>query len=266
MPFLVLLYHRTPMGAAESVWDVPFDRFCYQIILMKEAGVTFVPLSEISEEETAGRETHVAISFDDGHASNEPAFEFLSEHFIRPAAFIVRNWAKGRKGYLSTESISRLARICEFGSHGSTHVDLTTLSESCLKWELESSREFLEDASGSAISSMALPGGCSNSQVIAKALISGYRLIANSTPLLVKVPRGPVVNRFCITNDHADWLPVALASASRSYWVAKSIRVCSSGRMRYGLRSLRAFADAAELILLAHAAKGQRSRVRGDSL
>ena len=185
MPVLTLMYHHTPKGAAEGFYDVPMPALREQIERLIDAGVRFVRLSEANSPASLSGETMVALTFDDGHASNAAAFENLHSRGIFPAAMIVRDWSKRDPDFLSARTIKSLASACEFGAHGASHVALSSLDVPALDEELSSSRAYLEDILGNEVRTMALPGGMGSTQVRRRALAQGYRLIwglATSAP------------------------------------------------------------------------------------
>ncbi len=63
---------------------------------------------------------HVSTRFDDGHASNINAFDFLSDRGIVPTAFVVAEWSSRRSDAISPGMIRELAGRCDFGRHGAS--------------------------------------------------------------------------------------------------------------------------------------------------
>ena len=113
MPVLTFMYHHTPKGAAEGFYDVPMPALREQIERLIDAGVRFVRLSEANSPASLSGETMVALTFDDGHASNAAAFEYLHSRGIFPAAMIVRDWSKRDPDFLSARTIEALASACQ---------------------------------------------------------------------------------------------------------------------------------------------------------
>ena len=201
MAVIVFMFHRTP-PRAEQVWDVPLGKFKTQVQRMINSGVSFIRFHQAAQPKYLTKGSHVVLTFDDGHASNYDAFEYLSEKGIIPAAFVVRDWAEHRPEFLSSGTISSLSTVCDFGAHGVTHRDLTTLTEQELTGELMSSRTFLEDATGQSIRIMSLPGGRCNERVIRSARNCGYQVIGNSV-FNANWRAETSVNRLCIKQYHS---------------------------------------------------------------
>jgi len=93
---LVLMYHHTPDGAPEGFYDVGLSTFRDQIAAMRDAGVSFIRFTDCDRPEYVERGVHVALTFDDGHATNEAAFRILADLGLTPMAFIVRDAERRR--------------------------------------------------------------------------------------------------------------------------------------------------------------------------
>jgi peptidoglycan/xylan/chitin deacetylase (PgdA/CDA1 family) len=222
------MYHRTPKGAPDDRWDVPLHVFKDQIRALIDAGISFVEISATQDIDLLASGMNVAVTLDDGHASNASAFEFLASKQIKPTAFIVARWSREFSGYLSAKDLADLSPICTFGAHGSTHTNLTILTPFNLHKELAESRAYVEDALSLPVNSMALPGGKGNSQVLNAAVIAGYRLVCNSVADINR-HGGLSVNRPCVTSDEDTELPLRWATAGRAYWLAKRLRHAVTG-------------------------------------
>lgn len=233
MTVLVLMYHHTPPADAESVFDVPLPRFREQIGRLLDAGVPFITLQEAQNQDLlASRMIHVAVSFDDGHASNAAAFDYLAERGITATAFVVRDWVEGAQQYLSAAEIANLADRCNFGSHGVSHRNFLELSDVDLQDELKSSREFLQDIIGAPVNMLSLPGGRVNAHVLDTVVECGYQLVCNSLPLLNR-RMAVSVNRICIRIENAapDYL-LSLVLNSDSFWALKRARYAATSYAR----------------------------------
>lgn len=223
MAVLCLMYHHTPAGPAETPWDVPLADFKAGIDRMLDAGVHFIDLAEVRNGAHLADGMHVTITFDDGHATNPAAFEYLASRSIRPAAFIVKEWSEQRPQYMPASVIAEMAGICDFGGHGATHTGMTSLGDHELDEELRASRRYLEDVLGRPVTAMALPGGMGDARVLRAARLAGYELIANSVEDLT-TRAGPDLNRVCIAaKDHVG-APLAYATAPGGFWMRKRAR------------------------------------------
>src|ERR1700744_1119386 len=103
MAVIVLMYHHTPQGGAEGFYDVPLGAFRDQMNALADAGASFIKFSECDRPEFVTRGIHVALTFDDGHASNEAAFRWLNDRKVPPMAMIVRDWSSRDPAYLSAD-------------------------------------------------------------------------------------------------------------------------------------------------------------------
>jgi peptidoglycan/xylan/chitin deacetylase (PgdA/CDA1 family) len=227
MSVIVLMYHRTPASGGEGFYDVPLASFREQVERMIDAGVSFIRFSDCDSETCVHRGNHVAITFDDGDASNSEAFRFLADRRITPTAFIVRDWAKREKAYLSPGAIADLKGLCEFGGHGASHVNLAAATDAELTRELSASRDFLQDLLGAPVPTMALPGGKGDARVLRFAAREGYRLVGNSIPLPHARP-GLSVNRICVNSRTSVAEPLRLATAGAGYWLRRRARMAAS--------------------------------------
>jgi peptidoglycan/xylan/chitin deacetylase (PgdA/CDA1 family) len=227
MAVLCLMYHKTPKGEPNEHWDVPLDIFQDQINEMIDAGITFIEFSSIQNPAYLASGMHVAITFDDGHASNAPAFEFLASKGIRPTAFIVTQWSRELDGFLSARDIAGLFSICAFGAHGATHTGLTDLLPTDLRSELIGSRSYLEDVLSTPIRWMALPGGKGSALVLSAVAAAGYEMVGNSIADLNRRV-SLLVNRPCVTTNDGAERPLCWATAGPRYWLSKRLRRAAS--------------------------------------
>jgi len=231
MAVIVLMYHHTPAGGAEGFYDVPLAVFRDQIRILLDAGVPFIKFSECDRPEYIERGTHVALTFDDGHASNEAAFRFLADCGVTPMAMIVRDWSMRDPRYLSAAALDDLRDACELGAHGATHRALSSLSDSELADELAASRDYVGTIVGAPPTSMALPGGHGAAREIAAASKAGYQLVGNSRPF-PHMRRGPSVNRICINRADSAHAPLRLTERSGAHWAASRARFAATSTAR----------------------------------
>ena len=229
MAVVVLMYHHTP-ETPDGFYDVSFSTFRAQVEALLEAGVSFVKFSECDRAEYVERGRHVALTFDDGHATNETAFRFLSQYGLLPTAFVVRDWSTRDARYLSARALSDLRDVAEFGGHGVSHRALTLLSDLDLADELAASRDFTASLGGAA-DTMALPGGHGGARELAAAKRAGFRLVGNSRPL----PQGRVsasVNRICVNRTHDAQAPLRWVQAGGWQWGLKRARFAATATGR----------------------------------
>jgi peptidoglycan/xylan/chitin deacetylase (PgdA/CDA1 family) len=128
----------------------------------------------------AGR-TDVALTFDDGNASD--AEIVLPQLIARglTATFFIVGERLGRPGYLDASDVRQLVEHgMQVGAHGMAHVDWRTLDDSVLSRELLDVRRVLEAASGELPSSASCPFGAYDRRVLRRARDAGYERIYTS--------------------------------------------------------------------------------------
>lgn len=226
MAVLALMYHATPPQAGESPYDVALPCFREQVAALADSGARFCAFDEISPALLTSSNLFVCVTFDDGHVSNAKAFEILAGRAIRPTGFIVTEWSRRREGYLRDSDIAGLSSVSDFGGHGATHTDLTSLNPQDLISELKVSRAYLEQILAKPVHTMAAPGGCVDARVVRAAQASGFSLIGNSVPLLNRRKR-PTINRVAVRAEDSARDVAALVSATLGYWQLQSTRVAA---------------------------------------
>jgi peptidoglycan/xylan/chitin deacetylase (PgdA/CDA1 family) len=185
--------------------------FREQIERLEGAGVRFTRFPDLRQAtDLDGVDCNVALTFDDGNASNERAFEFLACKAIPAAAFIVQSFA-GRSGFMSPKDIARFATSCDFGCHGYSHIDMTSCRGRVLQHELAAPKAFIEDILGKEVDMLAAPYGRFDSRIMDAAQASGYRLLATSLPIPHRRPN-LLVNRFCISARQGVCAPADLSA------------------------------------------------------
>ena len=231
MAVIVLMYHHTPDGAPEGFYDVGLSTFRDQIAAMRDGGVSFIRFTDCDRSDYVERGLHVAVTFDDGHATNEAAFRMLADQGVTPTAFIVRDWSTRDVSYLSARALADLRDICELGGHGATHRALTSLSDAELADELAASRDYVGAVSGTPAATMALPGGHGGPRELVAAQRAGFKLVGNSRPLPHR-RLGIGVNRICVNRTHDARAPLRWAQAPSLHWTMLRARFAATATGR----------------------------------
>jgi peptidoglycan/xylan/chitin deacetylase (PgdA/CDA1 family) len=231
MAVLVLMYHHTPDGAADGFYDVPLATLRDQIAALRDAGASFIRFSECGRRDYVEHGLHVALTFDDGHASNAAAFGLLADLGVTPTAFIVKDWLRNDPRYLSAAALADLAGRVELGGHGATHRALTSLSPQELADELAASRDCVSEIAGRAATTMALPGGHGGARELAAAREAGFALVGNSRALPHTRP-GTDVNRICVNRTHDAKAPLAWLETGAWRWGLARARYSATGAGR----------------------------------
>jgi peptidoglycan/xylan/chitin deacetylase (PgdA/CDA1 family) len=131
-------------------------------------------------DRAAGRE-NVAISFDDGNASDvERALPALRERGLRATFFVVA----GRLGlphFLDEDGVRALADAgMEIGCHGMQHRPWRGLDDVALDDELVKAKAVLERAVGQPVTRAACPFGSYDRRVLSRLRGSGYAHVYTS--------------------------------------------------------------------------------------
>jgi peptidoglycan/xylan/chitin deacetylase (PgdA/CDA1 family) len=121
---------------------------------------------------------YVLLTVDDGHESALRVADLLESCGCNATFFPTRDRALGKPGYLRTGEMRELRRRgFSLGTHGTTHRNLTALSEQGCAAELGGSKKWLEDVTGEEVRYMAAPGGFVSRRVLCLAYSFGYKLI-----------------------------------------------------------------------------------------
>ena len=125
---------------------------------------------------------YVALTFDDGHASNAAATEEITRNGGR-ADFFVNPSTVGRANHLSWSELRQMAGSgMSIQSHGYTHRYLDALSQAEVESELTDSKKEIEDRLGQPVSLFAPAGGRMPKQFVELARSAGYTAVCASQP------------------------------------------------------------------------------------
>jgi peptidoglycan/xylan/chitin deacetylase (PgdA/CDA1 family) len=192
----ILTYHS--LDNSGSVISTAPEIFRRQMQYLSENGYKVVTLKELinslSEHHTPFLKT-VALTFDDGFQNFlTEAFPVLEEYNFKATVFLVtdfcgknNDWAGNPPDFpssklLSWQEIKELHDYgIEFGNHTRTHPDLTKISESRAESEINESKNAIENALGSEVTTFAYPFGKFNPAV--KQIVENKFKAACSTNL-----------------------------------------------------------------------------------
>lgn len=156
-----------------AIYAVSINQFKDHLNYINRLNIPVVDLKTLCE----GRLDNmfcIAFTFDDGNESDFGVVHKLLEKYGYPATFFLSNHAI-KNGIVSWESYFQLVdKGYSFGAHGISHVDLTTLTEKQLLFELEESKSLVEKKLSCEVSFFAFPYGRYNKQVIETMLNCGY--------------------------------------------------------------------------------------------
>ncbi|HEX9917471.1 MAG TPA: polysaccharide deacetylase family protein [candidate division Zixibacteria bacterium] len=182
----ILLFHKIDNSFEWGITRQTIKQFEREIRFLSESGYKTVTFEEIDNLSTQDKK--VVLTFDDGYESiYQNALPILQKHnmfayiFI-PTGFVGKenswdaNLGNRRFKHLGWEQIKEMSEYgFLFGSHSVNHPDLTRLSDKHLKYELEVSKDQLEQELGKKIDLLSYPFGKTNSRVRAMAKEAGYK-------------------------------------------------------------------------------------------
>lgn len=189
---VILMYHRIGLGevagreAGESIYAVTADTLADQLSALASSGIPVLSFEQVAEAElqrTPVPARAVALTFDDGNATDYgEALPALSRHGFQ-AAFFISPELVGRPGYMTWQEVRELAAAgMTIGAHGLDHRLLSHLDDRELDRQLRESRRLIETALGEAPRYLSLPGGAGDDRVLRATSEAGYLLVAGSVP------------------------------------------------------------------------------------
>jgi peptidoglycan/xylan/chitin deacetylase (PgdA/CDA1 family) len=172
----VLLFHAVRDDG--DPWSVTWARFHEYVGRVADSGRTAVTVQQLSDRLRIGKSVDglVAVSFDDGDASQLPAAVALADAGIPSTVYVTASFL-GTAGMLDRDGLRELSAVpgVEVGSHAVRHVHLDVLSAAALTTELRDSRAALEDGIGRDVLGIAYPHGSHDRRVLLVADRAGYR-------------------------------------------------------------------------------------------
>lgn len=176
--FRVLLFHAVGSRLEHDSYGISISPALFEdhmAVLASSDGFSVVGFQEAS----AGQSNlQIAVTFDDGYKDNlYVAAPILLKYRIPFTVFVTSAFLdKLGSPYLAAAELRQLADLpgVSIGSHGASHVSLTTCDDATLWQELNGSRCSLEDVIGRPVTAIAYPHGSVNERVLAAAGRAGY--------------------------------------------------------------------------------------------
>ncbi len=163
---VALMYHcvsEEPTTPNTALFVRPSD-FEDQARAIVENGIDTLFADEFGEVEN----TSVILTFDDGYEDNYTyMFPILKKYNIKATVYMIA-YKIDMPGYLTTEQIKEMSDsgLVQFGSHTLDHPELTRLSESDIRTQLEGSKWLISRATGKPVTTVAYPSGKYNDKVM----------------------------------------------------------------------------------------------------
>jgi len=231
---ICLMYHSisglgsSPRSDDHSQYSLDCRAFERQLTILEDNGCIIVPFSDVgstlvADEVLKSGRPGVALTFDDGNASDMWVARKLAERGMTGTFFLVRDRCRsGGEGGLSPDRIRELDSMgMTVGTHGCTHRALNRMSEAEALGELEDSRKWLEDEVSHEVVVMSFPYGAAGRRETRMALESGYRMIGNSVEAGNRLPvTGCVVNRIAIRRQFSDEVFRGITALDR-FWILR---------------------------------------------
>ncbi|MFN2540512.1 MAG: polysaccharide deacetylase family protein [Mycobacteriales bacterium] len=159
-------------------WSMSWSRFREYAGMVADSGRTAVTVHELAQRLRTGASVAglVAVSFDDGDASQLPAAAALADAGLASTVYVTVGYL-GTDGMLDAAQLPELSAVpgVEVGSHSVQHVHLDVLGPAELRAQLRDSRAALEDLVGQEVRGIAYPHGSHDRRVLRAAEQAGYR-------------------------------------------------------------------------------------------
>ena len=186
----ILLYHQVELTTPEEDYlrlAVPPKIFEAQMAYLYKHQFTTCTLDEYinTAEEESPDDRKIVITFDDGYLDTYTnAFPILQKYGLSVTIFVTTDFLGTMHAWESCKPVpymswsharDMLNHGISFGSHTSTHPDLTTLTDREVLQELICSRQKIEDSLGIPIQHLSYPYGLYNKKIMDLARETGYQ-------------------------------------------------------------------------------------------
>jgi peptidoglycan-N-acetylglucosamine deacetylase len=122
------------------------------------------------------KEVIVTTSWDDGHLLDHRLASLLVDYQLPGTFYISPKSAEiAPSNRISRQQLAELAGAFEIGAHTLTHPRLPMVDEDTARREIEGSRGYLEDATGSAVTSFCYPYGAFDETTVGLVRAAGFR-------------------------------------------------------------------------------------------
>jgi peptidoglycan/xylan/chitin deacetylase (PgdA/CDA1 family) len=201
----ILMYHRIGNGrlpdreVGEHHYAVAPEVFEAQLDALTSSGASVTPVDDCIDGSRPLPPRAVAITFDDGNASDHAiALGALRRRGLRAAFFVTPAWV-GQPGYMSWAEVRDLRDAgMTVGAHGLDHTLLATLDEAALREHLREARRAVEAGLGEAPRWLGLPGGSGGRREVALARAVGFEQVFGSVPRLTGPLGEDPIPRFAV--------------------------------------------------------------------
>ncbi|WP_320122772.1 polysaccharide deacetylase family protein [uncultured Sphaerochaeta sp.] len=196
---LVLLYHNVVFGRTGNVYNRDLYNFENDLLFVKR-NYTLTNFKQLLTSSNDTKTDKAIITFDDGDLSLYAiVFPLFKAYELEATIFLVPSYI-GEVGYMSWDQVREMSdyrtgdgrKLFYFESHSQTHRMMGDLGEEEIRWELQQSKQIIEEEVGEPVTVLALPfgSGAGDERIISAAYDLGYQAIRTSKPearLLTKI-------------------------------------------------------------------------------
>jgi len=179
--FLILNYHsivksKTGLFHVDPIYTISSDKFKLHLELLKALKVNVITLDEL-EIINASSDFSICLTFDDGHPTDhEVVLPILNEYNFKASFFpCLLNLKEQDDRWEKYKNLADNGHT--IGSHGVTHKYLPSLNQEDQFYELQYSKNYIEEKTGRDVTIFSLPGGKYNEKVIQLSKEIGYKRV-----------------------------------------------------------------------------------------
>ncbi len=165
----VIYYHDIHAGDPYTQMSTDIELFEMHLDILQREGYKVVPEIRASQKE-------VEITFDDGFQGIYDNFSLFHDRQIPVRVFLISSFI-GKKNYMSKEAVSDLLKtgLFHIGSHTVSHENLDIKTEKEIAYELQRSKEVLENLFATEVETLCYPRGRFTDRVVEMAKNTGYK-------------------------------------------------------------------------------------------
>lgn len=183
----IIGYHHISEKINDSESDKLYispDRFKEQLNLINSMNIESVSLSDINRKNfKKSNSTYVTLTFDDAYIDfYQNAYPLIIDSEIKSTLFVITDKI-GEPNYCTKDMIIEMYKSgIDIGSHTVSHPRLSLLKKEDIYYEVQKSREVLEDLLSVEINSFCYPYGDYNTMTIEAIKKSGYKIGITTEP------------------------------------------------------------------------------------
>jgi peptidoglycan/xylan/chitin deacetylase (PgdA/CDA1 family) len=181
--FPILMFHALTEQRVSERYTLALDDFASMMNKLRSEGRRGVSLTQALQAK-CDNTRDVAITFDDGHASNHDlALPVLLDLGFTATFFITTARIGSDDEWMTWRHLAALRESgMDLQAHGHTHRFLTELTRSDQDLELDRPRRLFEEKLGHTVEHLSFPGGRYTRYALRRAWQLGYRSACTSIP------------------------------------------------------------------------------------